>query len=120
MLPYFCLLISFLAAGQPEQAKPAPGISLEESRRISPFPPTAVRTTRNKGRVVVEWRPVPLARIVSYEVFRSVDGGSFEVIGNVVTPPFVDKSPPKGNLVYGVSSVDNFDNRSKLQRETKP
>src|ERR1051325_10151358 len=97
--------MALVLVGEPQQSG-KPDISLKESKKICPYPPAVVNVTREKRKAVIEWKEVPLERIVGYEIFRSVNHGPFKKIGRLKAPPFVDKSPPKGNIVYAVASID--------------
>jgi len=117
-----CAMIGLLAlvtTADPQQSG-KPDISLKESRKITPYPPAVVNVTRKNRAAVIEWKEVPLERIVAYEIFRSVNHGPFKKLGRVKSPPFLDKSLPKGNVVYAVASVDRDNNRSTLMKEDRP
>jgi hypothetical protein len=92
---------------------PKPDISLNESKKISPFPPKSVEVEVSDGLATVKWTKVPSEKVKGYDIFRIVDDGKLEKVGHTTELQFVDKTPPKGKVAYAVASVDINDNRSK-------
>ncbi len=101
------------ACSQEEKSKP--DISLAENKRISPFPPKNATVTIENGRATVRWVRATTARVVGYEIYRSINGGPMKEVGRTKEPPFVDHPPPNSKVAYAVASIDSDDNKSRLR-----
>lgn len=112
------LLGASLARSQ-EERKSKPDISLEESKRISPFPPKSVHVDLKDGQATIRWPKVASQKIVCYEIYRSVDDGPMQKLGTAKEPPYLDNPPASARISYAVASVDANGNESR-QRRAQP
>jgi fibronectin type 3 domain-containing protein len=89
----------------------------EMASKVTPFPPTKVTAKRNGSVVTVNWEPIPLESIVSYVVYRqSGSDGPYVKLDSVTKPPFVDKTPPSGELVYAVTAINSLKRSSPMAK----
>lgn len=105
------------ASSQSSEA-PKPDLPLAESKKISPFPPKNVEVQFVEGSALLKWAKVPSEKITGYDIYRMVDDGKLEKVGHTKELEFIDKTPPKGKVVYAVASVDYNENRSKPRLAT--
>ena len=75
----------------------------------APFRVDGVRSITGDDRVTVEWRENQESDIAYYKVYRNgAPTGTFTLIGEVNSPPFVDLSVTNGvTYYYAVSAVDD-------------
>ena len=85
---------------------------MDAASTISPFPPPAVTARTLDKSTVVNWE-VPSGPVLHYEIFRSLDGGAYERIGQSAAPPFVDCPPEGKSARYSVSVVNRFGTPSR-------
>ena len=89
-------------------------LTAEESLRVTPPAPRALRASPAQGTVELSWEPPPPVttphtygdRVVHYRVFRAVGSGAFALVGTTSSLRFSDPSVPAGSTVrYAVSDV---------------
>ena len=82
--------------------------------KFAPSVPGHVTALAGPGSIELSWDRSPEADTRGYYVFRSVDGGPFERVGDLATlPAFSDKSIQRGKKYsYQVSAVDVRNNES--------
>jgi len=75
----------------------------------APFRVDAVRSITGDDRVTIEWRENQEFDIAYYKIYRNgAPTGTFALIGEVNSPPFVDLSVTNGvTYYYAVSAVDD-------------
>jgi|HubBroStandDraft_6_1064221.scaffolds.fasta_scaffold122866_2 fibronectin type 3 domain-containing protein len=113
-------IVCFQAMCNPAGAIQGGEMTREMASKVTPFPPTKVTANRNSSVVTVNWEPVPLESIVSYVVYRQSGlDGPYVKLGSVTKPPFVDKTPPPGELIYAVSAINSL-KRSSPMAKTAP
>jgi hypothetical protein len=92
----------------------APGLAPDDEITPSqadelPLLPVSGVVARPIGNgVLVEWKQVPLDRVVAYRVYRAAAGSAPEfltVVENVDQPSFADIAPQPGALAYSVTAV---------------
>jgi len=75
-----------------------------------PLPPENLTAAvgADPARVTLAWSPASGSSPDGYDVYRQVDGGTFERINTapVATPSHVDFAPPSGSLCYRVDAID--------------
>jgi len=79
-----------------------------------PAPPTGIQAIPGVSTVELAWERATDADLRGYRVYRSVEGGVFERLTELVdVPSFSDKSPASGKKCqYAVSSLDIRGNES--------
>src|ERR1035441_2828030 len=89
----------------------------EMAAKVTPLPPMKVTAKRNTSLVMVNWEPIPLESVVSYVVYRqSGSDGSYVKLGSVTKPPFIDKTPPSGELIYAVAAINSLKRSSPMAK----
>ncbi len=92
---------------------------MSEAARITPmdvFPPAIPANpgvVAGVGSIDVSWDPSAEADLSGYRVYRSVDGGAWQVVATVQTPSYTDRAVAAGRRYrYQVTSVDRAGNES--------
>ena|ERR1700678_4564911 len=90
-------------------------LSLEQSKKLPPFPPKDVTFQIRDDRAVVEWSKIPSDRITGYVVYRSTADRPLKKIGTTKQPPFVDTESVPNNVTvrYAVAAVDYNNNEGR-------
>jgi len=91
-------------------------LSVEESKKIPPFPPKEALVEVSKGQAVITWTPIPSERITGYVIYRAIDSHAPEKIGVAKAPPFIDEHPSPGQSDYSVAALDYNNNQSKPRK----
>lgn len=75
----------------------------------APFRVDGVRSITGDDRVTIEWRENQESDIAYYKIYRNdAPTGTFTLVGEVNSPPFVDLSVTNGvTYYYAVSAVDD-------------
>ncbi len=107
------------------ESEPGAEVSFTPEDRFPPAVPAGVTAVVSTGSVELAWERNTEADFAAYRVYRAVDGGAFEKIGESgVTPSFSDRKIEAGRTYqYAVSSVDDKGNesaRSEPVRVTAP
>jgi hypothetical protein len=92
------------AGGVPAEEELTPQIA----DAVPLFPVSDVHARRIGNGVLVEWAPVPLARVVAYRVYRAKGTGApteVATIENTDNPSYADVSAGAGNFSYTVSAL---------------
>jgi fibronectin type 3 domain-containing protein len=72
-----------------------------------------VRASASAGSIELSWESNDEPDLASYRIYRSVDGGGFERIGEVSLPAYSDKGVQVGHTYrYQVTAVDQSGNES--------
>jgi hypothetical protein len=90
---------------------------IKEITPVDTFPPSVpagVTVLTSPVSVEISWEPSPQPDTKGYYLFRSVDGGAFARVGNLVTlPTYSDKDVQHGKrYAYQVSAMDVRNNES--------
>lgn len=92
---------------------------MSETARITPVDVFAPATPSNPGAVAgvgsidVSWDPSTESDLSGYRVYRSVNGGAWQVVATVQTPSYTDRAVTAGRKYgYQVTSVDRAGNES--------
>lgn len=105
---------AFLSGQTREITKEA---TVADAARVKPLAPTGLSVNpREGGAAALSWKPVPLEKIVGYRVYRKVGDSVFQALDTVKAPSFVDRNVPSGKVEYAVTSMDHFDNESRLSK----
>ncbi len=75
-----------------------------------PSPPTITNIARATGQLTVSWSTPPEADVVAYQVWRSMDGSTYQVVAStsVPTTSWTDTGLANGTYWYRVTALDNF------------
>ena len=92
--------------------------STETITAVDVFPPsipTGVTALATPGTIELSWQRSPESDTKGYYVYRSVNGGKFERVGDLVNvPTFSDHQVQHGNTYqYAISAVDQKNNESE-------
>lgn len=95
-------------------SKPSAPVTFTSIDKFPPGVPANVTALAGPASVEISWDRSPESDTHGYYVFRSVDGGPFERIGDLVSlPAFSDKDVQHGkSYSYEVSAIDVRDNES--------
>ena len=97
--------------------KPPREATLSDAASVRPVPPTGVSALlENPRKMVISWKPIPLEKIVGYDVYRKVGAAAYVKLDRVKGSVFVDKNVPDGDVHYAVVSVDRFDLASRMSK----
>lgn len=104
----------------PRPINPAIGITFEEDQKIAPFPPSYLALKLSpSGEVILEWSNTGSDIVSYFNVYRSRDNKTWELLGQVKAQSkqdifyYGDKSTPAHrNLSYVVTAVDVYGNES--------
>jgi hypothetical protein len=91
----------------PGQESGKPDISARQAREIPPFPPGHIFVKPAKRGFVVTWNVNALDPTLTYKVYRTSNNSTVP-IAEVKGGAFVDKHPPRGNVAYSVSTINQF------------
>lgn len=91
----------------PSQESGQPDISAREAKEIPPFPPGHILVKPSKRGFVVTWKVNALDPTLTYKVYRT-SNNSTEPVAQVKGGVFVDKNPPRGEVAYAVSTVNQY------------
>jgi hypothetical protein len=96
-------------------SKETEALAFTPEDKFPPKVPTGVNVLAGAGSVEVSWEPSPDRDVKGYYVFRSVDGGPFERLGDLVNlPNLSDKNVQHGKKYgYQVSALDVRNNESE-------
>lgn len=95
-------------------SKSSEAVSFTSVDKFAPSVPANVTALAGPASIEISWDRSPEADTRGYYVFRSVDGGAFERVGELMTlPAFSDKNVQHGKKYsYQVSAIDVRDNES--------
>jgi hypothetical protein len=89
----------------PSQETGQPDITARQAKEIPPFPPGHILVKPSKRGFVVTWSVNVLDPTLTYKVYRTSNNSTVP-IGEVKGGVFVDKHPPRGNVAYSVSTIN--------------
>lgn len=108
-------------AGESQQSLASDAASIVPTDIFAPAVPAGVSAVAGAGTVAIAWARNTEADFASYNLFRSVDGGPFELLaGGVTVPAYEDRNVVEGSSYrYTVTSVDALGNESERSNETE-
>jgi hypothetical protein len=92
----------------PSQETGKPDISARQAKEIPPFPPGHIFVKASKRGFVVTWKVNALDPTLTYKVYRTSNNSTVPIADDVKGGVFVDKNPPRGNVAYAVSTVNQY------------
>lgn len=72
------------------------------------LPPANLNFNMSGSNIVLEWDAPNLKELTGYNIYHSLEQGSFEIIANVSETTFTHESPEYGPHQYYVTAVYNF------------
>ncbi len=107
------------------ESEPSPAFHVNEKDTFPPAVPASITVLAGSSSLEVTWERSPDADLKGYYVYRSVDNGPFQRIGDLqTTPAYSDHDIKPGvHYRYAVSAVDlknNESERSSVAEITAP
>jgi hypothetical protein len=91
----------------------SPPVAVTPVDKFPPATPSGLQLTAAPNSFELSWNGNTEPDLASYRVYRSVNGGPFEKVGEVQLPAFSDKDVQQGkDYRYEVSAVDRLGNES--------
>ena len=96
------------------ESEPSAEVAFTPEDRFPPAVPAGVTAVVSTGSIELAWERNTEEDFAAYRVYRAVDGGGFEKIGETgITPSFSDRKIEAGKTYsYAIASVDNKGNES--------
>ncbi len=106
---------SVVAARGLAESLPSEPVSITTSDIFPPSVPSTVTALAGPNSIEVSWQRSPEPDLKGYFVYRSVNGGPFETVGDLLTlPDYSDRNVEHGKTYrYQVSAVDQKNNSSE-------
>jgi hypothetical protein len=107
------------------ESDPSPSFHVNEKDIFPPAVPASITILAGSASLEVTWERSPDADLKGYYVYRSVDDGPFQRVGDLLTAPAYSDHDikPGGRYRYAVSAVDlknNESGRSPIAEMTAP
>lgn len=102
--PVFYVIVSVKQSDIPNES----GLSSElfiDPMTFVPEPPVDIRYVRSGNRGYLTWKDSDETWVRGYKVYRKGASGSFELLGEVNVPIYLDEDPVSGKTVYYVTAV---------------
>ena len=87
-----------------QQSSKVEELTVDEARKITPFPPVGLTTTYTHKGVALTWKRHALDIITKYGVYRSRGKGAFHRIATTSNSTFFDKKG-RCNDMYTVTAI---------------
>jgi hypothetical protein len=96
-------------------SKPSKAVPITPIDKFAPEVPTNVTALPGPNSIEISWERSPAPDTKGYYVYRSVNGGAFQRIGDLTTlPTYGDKDVKRGNKYgYQVNAIDQRGNPSE-------
>lgn len=113
---YAYQVLTFAPAGDKREAQSdlSAVVSIAYKDVFPPAVPAGIRASASAGSVELSWESNDEPDLARYRIYRSLDGGAFERIGEVSVPAYSDRAVQAGHTYrYSVTAVDQSANESQ-------